>query len=1089
MSAQQTDQCQPETNGGNNGHIQLPACSCCLALAHVRFPANSHVPEAAPILPPERKKRSLFNLLGLRTVRQRSQSTTDAEAGNSDSEDGPSSTASSNADRKKKKKEEEWDEELLGPKPRRPWSGADGIAVLLFGVCLPFWLLFCCLSSIPHRLSLVILNHPVETLTELALVILIPTINAVAWAALCKHKVKFCRLASLLLGAAAATGLVVAGASIAVMFAAASPFSTASNDTEYFSGMAWLAAFALLAAVVSSYLLHRIRVSRDFGSSRKQVVFSSVAGACMAVVMFGLSEARPWMVRVAESQATDRNQARSEAGLALLRSLRPERELHMECADPRAAGLAGLFIPIKQSNLHKLYFALTGQPYSFHETKNVDLSSMPDDYLSRNVVGELVPGLSAARSTFWAEIHPKTSTATLSCTLVLKNDTQQPQEARTEMLLPPGAVITNLTSWRHGSTFDASFVATEGVAGTSDTTSIGHDSPATISDLGRGRVLMHCYPVNSDEEYKVRVTMAVPLKPNNLQTGTLTLPQFVASNFALTGEHQLSVSSSDHLLSPLHRFEISQQRDGGYQLNGTLSADDLSSGNVVIQAQREISKSPIAVLDALAVKMAAEAEARRVEELKLKLQQQAQSSHDQVVLMVDGSKLIQNQIDLVRRAMSARRSTRDVPKAHPVAPRYVVQTIEKIAAPLPDKLLVVVDGSQTTASYLPQITTALSKLPANIPALLTVAGADGKHFATPESLSEGLKDLSKFSFVGGKDNLKAVVDAARLAGQAKHGAVLWIHGPQPEMNQEIYIVSPYAAQPAFYELPLGSAATNSSALFRNHPEIGPFEQVPCNSDKVGEALSTFISGWQPNNSTFVMQLAETTEKPQEAAKLSKSEEGELLALNARRLTQELIQDKHRDRATAVAVRYNIVSPVSRALVNEDDQSNADLHEQVTATAKNSLDANMIFGWVPFRQTLKQSFSTVVYQLNALNNYSAPTLQGATNGTIGPQGADATVITGVNTAGTVRVNNLANLEAMLNITANLGEIVLLALGAIIAISGLFDSKCIVFEAFGEEIEISRVHRIAAGFLLAGAGLFIPGMINWLVASARDANLFS
>src|SRR5215213_3717282 len=49
--------------------------------------------------------------------------------------------------------------------------------------------------------------------------------------------------------------------------------------------------------------------------------------------------------------------------------------------------------------------------------------------------------------------------------------------------------------------------------------------------------------------------------------------------------------------------------------------------------------------------------------------------------------------------------------------------------------------------------------------------------------------------------------------------------------------------------------------------------------------------------------------------------------------------------------------------------------------------------------------------------AAPQLQGATNGTIGPQGGDATVIQGVNTAGTVRVNNLANLEALLNIIAN------------------------------------------------------------------------
>ncbi len=52
---------------------------------------------------------------------------------------------------------------------------------------------------------------------------------------------------------------------------------------------------------------------------------------------------------------------------------------------------------------------------------------------------------------------------------------------------------------------------------------------------------------------------------------------------------------------------------------------------------------------------------------------------------------------------------------------------------------------------------------------------------------------------------------------------------------------------------------------------------------------------------------------------------------------------------------------------------------------------------------------------------APALQGATNGTIGPQGADATYVTGLNTAGTVRVNNLANLEALLNIIANGMEI--------------------------------------------------------------------
>jgi hypothetical protein len=111
---------------------------------------------------------------------------------------------------------------------------------------------------------------------------------------------------------------------------------------------------------------------------------------------------------------------------------------------------------------------------------------------------------------------------------------------------------------------------------------------------------------------------------------------------------------------------------------------------------------------------------------------------------------------------------------------------------------------------------------------------------------------------------------------------------------------------------------------------------------------------------------------------------------------------------------------------------------------------------------------------------APTLQGATNGTIGPQGADATYITGVNTAGTVRVNNLANLEALLNIIANGMEILGIAWGGPTMIMGFMHM------AAGTQDAMKKVLFGAAGVT---GGLATPGCINWLVASARDANLFS
>jgi hypothetical protein len=112
--------------------------------------------------------------------------------------------------------------------------------------------------------------------------------------------------------------------------------------------------------------------------------------------------------------------------------------------------------------------------------------------------------------------------------------------------------------------------------------------------------------------------------------------------------------------------------------------------------------------------------------------------------------------------------------------------------------------------------------------------------------------------------------------------------------------------------------------------------------------------------------------------------------------------------------------------------------------------------------------------------AAPTLSGATNGTIGPQGTDATYVTGVNTAGTVRVNNLANLEALLNIIANGLEILGIAWGGPTMIMGFMHM------AAGTQDAMKRVLFGAAGVT---GGLATPGCINWLVASARDANLFS
>lgn len=109
--------------------------------------------------------------------------------------------------------------------------------------------------------------------------------------------------------------------------------------------------------------------------------------------------------------------------------------------------------------------------------------------------------------------------------------------------------------------------------------------------------------------------------------------------------------------------------------------------------------------------------------------------------------------------------------------------------------------------------------------------------------------------------------------------------------------------------------------------------------------------------------------------------------------------------------------------------------------------------------------------------TTPHANNACGGPIGPQWDDSTVIDGLNGAGTVRVNMLANLEALLNIGANCAEIIAVIWGLVLLY--------IAFQSW----RAKSWYKIFTAALLIKFGLSIPECVNWMVATARDANLFS
>lgn len=177
--------------------------------------------------------------------------------------------------------------------------------------------------------------------------------------------------------------------------------------------------------------------------------------------------------------------------------------------------------------------------------------------------------------------------------------------------------------------------------------------------------------------------------------------------------------------------------------------------------------------------------------------------------------------------------------------------------------------------------------------------------------------------------------------------------------------------------------------------------------------------------------------------------------------ERLVSRGETSQACELANIFRIVSSVSGAVVLEQDGDysysgmNRDMYRTVGATAGSG-------------------------NYTGASGASAPMLQGATNGTIGPMGSDATVIMGVNTAGTVRVNNLVYLEVILNYLSFAFQFIGIALAVYLA----REAAC--------KPGVRSLERVQLGIiaLLVGAtGIYAPTIMSWLIQAARNANWFS
>lgn len=152
------------------------------------------------------------------------------------------------------------------------------------------------------------------------------------------------------------------------------------------------------------------------------------------------------------------------------------------------------------------------------------------------VVGRLASGVSLAESQMTGTLNAAAETAQTAWTLTFQNNGDTPQEARADIRLPVGAVVTAVSLWVNGKEQQAAFGGREQTRQAYQSVAVvQRKDPLLVTQTEPGRILAQCFPVPAHGKMKIRLGLTAPLQWQNEAAPRLcwTPPTFDSVNFRL----------------------------------------------------------------------------------------------------------------------------------------------------------------------------------------------------------------------------------------------------------------------------------------------------------------------------------------------------------------------------------------------------------------------------------------------------------------------------------------------------------------------------------------------------------------------------
>lgn len=531
--------------------------------------------------------------------------------------------------------------------------------------------------------------------------------------------------------------------------------------------------------------------------------------------------------------------------------------------------------------------------YSRRKERNAVVA---DEARGRQIVGEEIEGLTLMSTTLRGSIDAGVAVAYFEWELIFRNNSETEQEARAEIILPFGGVVSRASLWVNGVEREAA-ITTKGRAqtGYQNIVHLNRD-PLLVSEVSPGVVFLQCFPVppvwqSPQNIMRVKIGITAPVQLTSFNDGSLSLPVIRGQNFSPVSDtlNRVVVGANTPLSSiGAIRFFGDAPRDVGPQA-------DLNPDILIPRPDLAPGKA--------------------------------------YTLSFPGWNPAKVRTIIVERLEDFMPSRRSFSTG--VGNRIIEQIFHTSSVKPPRSLVLVIDGSAPMRESLPLLEQLIDSISPSTNLSVYLAGDVVEELVPSQSIpTERTKEKIKqhlrwHPFLGAADNGVALrvamqeIRQMRIMGLIPDGPkiprpqVVWIHG------QQSYLFSSYeqlrellwrqTETVPLISIQVGGGRDSLSDSLSWFPEFRPFEHILSNPESL-RLIRCQVLG--------VAECLERDYSVKPASPLpfrSESSSPHLGHLWGIREVRQLVRIGDLDAATAVAHELGLVTPVTSALVLESQR--------------------------------------------------------------------------------------------------------------------------------------------------------------------------